>query len=250
MIHQAEALADEMCECRDAGCMKAVMERVESFHREHRSAQVTPEATAQVTDATQRASVCVDALLGKAQTQAAATADAQALPEPPPAPAAAPVNDPTMAMVPVTSKQVEKPAPPATPAPAAEIEASTTPKTPPCPAHVTCPPHYGELVHDLLEKICAGTFGESDFEAVVSARHAGRLSQEDLLYLFNVYGSFSGYRFRRLTSFNVFFYDPQAATWLPPSCPSVIEKWRRPGQVPSRMRRHQLRLRNFWQSMK
>jgi hypothetical protein len=74
-----------------------------------------------------------------------------------------------------------------------------------------------------VEYFCKGGLTDEQLGEVEELIGNGDLSQWSVQVLLNTYGAFHGHEFKKLKHLNAFFYDKDAAKWLPPACVPLIK---------------------------
>lgn len=113
-----------------------------------------------------------------------------------------------------------------------------------CTSASQCPEDYISTL-PYLEAFCARTLKHEDIELLRSDATKGRISPQSLLMLFNAYGAFYGFDFKRETWLNAFFYG--SGEWLPAQCRMMIRSFGRPEDIPPQMAADRDALRTIWQ---
>ncbi|MBK9037196.1 MAG: hypothetical protein IPL61_39125 [Myxococcales bacterium] len=114
-----------------------------------------------------------------------------------------------------------------------------------CPERIQCAPHHAQ-VRALLDEVCRDAFDAGRYQHVATAVNDGELVADDLRYLFNAYGAFHGYEFKKLRYLNDFFYDADAAAWLPQPCLAKIRSLANERALSAAQASMQVQLRQLW----
>lgn len=164
----------------------------------------------------------------------------------------------TTRILPRVQSALHQPAtkPPRKPQPVVTTQTQTPPTVKPSHSNYTCPEDYLKSrgsrcpqqysnVTDLLEKMCDGSFSESDMALLQARRKANQIGDSELLMMFNIVGCFYGYSYRKLTWLNTLCRDPQRQRWLPPSCISKIDHYSSRADTPRPYRQWQSRIKKY-----
>ncbi len=118
-----------------------------------------------------------------------------------------------------------------------------------CPEGSDCPSDY-DRSWPYLDAFCRGALTAGDLRSLDRLAVQGEVGVRDLLLLFNAHGALYGYRFKRVTWLNDFFYGAKAARWLPPACAKVIGSYASAKAVPAAFTKARGGLKKVWRRHK
>lgn len=122
-------------------------------------------------------------------------------------------------------------------APAAADPAQCTPTS-------GCPKTY-DVLFPYLTSFCTDKLSADELADVEALSDQGALHKEAVEVLLNVYGAMYGYEFKMLKHLNTFFYDKDAAKWLPANCTAKI-KTKRAKEMPFELTKQRDHIRRFY----
>jgi len=104
------------------------------------------------------------------------------------------------------------------------------PTPPVAPRCSYCPPHTA-AVREVLGAFCDNKVDDAVLTRLRSDLGAGRMTVEDLRYIYNMYGASFGFTFKKYPKLNTFYYDAGRAA-LPVACQKLVRSFDTMGKVP------------------